>query len=146
VAIGAIEPQFYARLLELCEIADPAFSRQWDAAEWPRLREKLAAVFRTRTREQWCELLEGSDACFAPVLAMREVAEHPHNKARGTFVSDDGIVQPAPAPRFDRTPARLPPKAPAVGRHTRELLEQAGLSAGEIGAFLREGVAFEAAA
>jgi alpha-methylacyl-CoA racemase len=146
VAIGAIEPQFYQQLLDLCGIDDPEFKRQWEAPAWPELRAKLAQVFRSRSRAQWCELFEGSDACFAPVLSMTEAAGHPHNRARGTFVSDDGVVQPAPAPRFDRTPAALPPKAPRSGEHTRELLARAGLAAGEIDALIRDGVAHEALA
>ena len=145
VALGAIEPQFYRELLQRCGIEDPHFQKQWDAAEWPALRTKLADLFRTRTRAQWCELLEGSDACFAPVLSMREAAAHPHNAARGTFVDDGGVVQPAPAPRFDRTPAALPPKAPRPGEHTRELLALAGLDAAGIDALVAGGVAFEVA-
>jgi alpha-methylacyl-CoA racemase len=91
-------------------------------------------------------LLEGSDACFAPVLAMKEVHEHPHNAARGTFVTgSDGVVQPAPAPRFDRTPADLPPKAPRTGEHTRELLARAGVAPEAIEQLIRDGVAHEAA-
>jgi len=146
VALGPIEPQFYRELLERCDIRDPDFERQWDRAEWPALRAKLAAVFRTRTRAEWCELLEGSDACFAPVLSMREAAAHPHNAARRTFVEQDGVVQPAPAPRFDRTPAVLPAKAPRTGAHTREMLGLAGLDTAAIDALLKDGVAFEAAA
>ncbi|NPC54966.1 CaiB/BaiF CoA transferase family protein [Caenimonas soli] len=145
VALGAIEPQFYRELLQRCGIEDPHFQKQWDAAEWPALRTKLADLFRTRRRAQWCELLEGSDACFAPVLSMREAAAHPHNAARGTFVDDGGVVQPAPAPRFDRTPAVLPPKAPRTGEHTRELLALAGLDAAGIDALVAGGVAFEVA-
>jgi alpha-methylacyl-CoA racemase len=146
VAIGAIEPQFYRRLLELCGIDDPQFMRQWEAADWPELRAKLAQVFSSRSRAQWCELLEGSEACFAPVLSMQEAADHAHNRARRTFVTDDGIVQPAPAPRFDRTPAVLPPKAPRSGEHTRELLARTGLAAPDIDALIGDGVAHEAPA
>lgn len=104
VAIGAIEPQFYALLRERCGIADdPAFDAPMDAARWPLLKLRLADVFRTRTRDEWCALLEGSDACFAPVLDWDEAPAHPHNAARGTFVEVDGVVQPAPAPRFSRS-------------------------------------------
>lgn len=146
VALGPIEPQFYGKLMELCAITDPAMSKQWDEARWPSQRDRLAALFRTRTRAQWCELLEGSDACFAPVLSMTEAPSHPHNRARGTFVEDDGVVQPAPAPRFDRTPAQLPPRAPEQGAHTRELLRRAGFSESQVTGLLREGLAFEALA
>ncbi len=142
VSIGAIEPQFYRRLLDLCGITDPHFERQWELGEWPALRVKLAELFRTRTRTQWCELLEGSDACFAPVLSMNEAAEHPHNVARATFVHQDGLLQPAPAPRFDRTPSALPPKAPRTGEHSAEILSAAGYSTTEINALLGAGVVF----
>lgn len=141
VSVGAIEPQFYRQLLQLCGITDAHFQQQWEQGEWPSLREKLAAMFRTRTRAQWCELLEGTDACFAPVLSMSEAADHPHNAARGTFVRQGGVVQPAPAPRFDRTPCALPPLAPRTGEHTAELLTRSGLSAGEIDTLVVAGVA-----
>lgn len=113
VAIGAIEPQFYRQLRELCEIEDPAFDRQFDPSSWPLLKERLAELFRSRTRDAWCALLEGTDACFAPVLDWDEAPEHAHNRARGTFVEVEGVVQPAPAPRFSRTPASLPRAAAA---------------------------------
>jgi alpha-methylacyl-CoA racemase len=109
ISIGAIEPQFYATLRELCGIADdPLFDAQNDTARWPLLKLRLADMFRSRTRDEWCALLEGSDACFAPVLDWDEAAVHPHNRARGTFVEVDGIVQPAPAPRFSRTSPSIP--------------------------------------
>ena len=110
VAVGAIEPQFYALLRERCGLAeDPAFDAQMDAARWPLLKLRLADVFRTRTRDEWCLLLEGSDACFAPVLNWDEAPRHPHNVARGTFAEVGGVVQPAPAPRFSRSAPVLPP-------------------------------------
>ncbi|WPC67961.1 CaiB/BaiF CoA-transferase family protein [Rhodoferax ferrireducens] len=109
VAIGAIEHQFYALLREHCGIAeDPVFDDQMDRAAWPLLKLRLAQVFRSRTRDEWCALLEGSDACFAPVLDWDEAPRHPHNAARATFLELDGVLQPAPAPRFDRTPAAMP--------------------------------------
>lgn len=109
VAVGAIEPQFYALLREHCGIADdPAFDGQLDPAAWPLLKLRLAEVFRTRTRDAWCALLEGSDACFAPVLDWDEAPGHAHNQVRQTFCTLDGVVQPAPAPRFARTPAAAP--------------------------------------
>lgn len=141
VSVGAIEPQFYQQLMALCEITDDHFHKQWEQGEWPALRDKLAAVFRKRTRAQWCEVLEGTDACFAPVLSMNEAAEHPHNTARATFVRQGGVLQPAPAPRFDRTPSTLPSQAPRTGEHTTELLARAGLTAGEIEGLLVAGVA-----
>ena len=144
VSVGAIEPQFYAQLLGLCGVTDPDFEHQWQQGEWAALRAKLAQVFLTRTRAQWCEVLEGSDACFAPVLSMNEAPEHPHNVARGTFVRPDGVLQPAPAPRFGRTPSALPPKAPGTGEHTVALLEGAGYSPAEIQTLVDAGVAFVA--
>ncbi|WP_295535116.1 CaiB/BaiF CoA-transferase family protein [uncultured Pseudacidovorax sp.] len=146
VAIGAIEPAFYRQLLELCGIDDPAFLRQWERAEWAALRERLAAVFRTRTRDEWCAVFDGSDACVAPVLSMEEVAAHPHNAARQTFVAPDGVLQPAPAPRFDRTPSVLPGVAPRAGADTEALLTQAGYSASEVAALLAARIAFAAPA
>jgi alpha-methylacyl-CoA racemase len=144
VSIGAIEPQFYAKLLQLCDISDASFQRQWDEGEWPALREKLAAVFSKKPRDEWCALLEGSDACFAPVLSMTEAPSHPHNAARGTFLMQDGIAQPAPAPRFDRTPAKLPPKAPQAGQHTAAVLEAAGFNSADIAALVGAGVVHDA--
>jgi alpha-methylacyl-CoA racemase len=108
VAVGAIEPQFYAELRERCGIDDPLFDGQMDASRWPVLKQRLADLFRTRTRDDWCRLLEGTDACFAPVLDWDEAPEHPHNRARSTYVAPGGVVQPAPAPRFSRTPADEP--------------------------------------
>ncbi|WP_233101810.1 CaiB/BaiF CoA transferase family protein [Variovorax sp. IB41] len=110
VAVGAIEPQFYALLRERCGIADDtAFDAQMDADRWPLLKLRMADLFRTRTRDEWCVLLEGSDACFAPVLDWDEAPAHPHNVARGTFANVGGVVQPAPAPRFSRTAPVMPP-------------------------------------
>jgi alpha-methylacyl-CoA racemase len=140
VAVGAIEPQFYRELLQRCGVQDPQFERQWEAGEWPALRRKLADLFRTRSRDEWCRLLEGSDACFAPVLSMGEAPQHPHNVARGTFVTDGGVVQPAPAPRFDRTPARLPPPAPPIGAHTAEILARLGHTEADVAALAGAGV------
>ncbi|MCU1375998.1 MAG: mcr, partial [Actinomycetia bacterium] len=110
VSVAAIEPQFYAELLDRLGLGgDPLFEVQRDPAAWPAQKARLAEVFATRTRAEWCEVLEGTDACFAPVLTMSEAARHPHNVARATFVDVDGIRQPAPAPRFSRT-------VPALGR------------------------------
>jgi alpha-methylacyl-CoA racemase len=108
VAVGAIEPKFFRRLCELCGLDDAFCESQMDRSRWPLMKLRLGDVFRTRTRAEWCELLEGSDACFAPVLDWDEAPAHPHNQARGTFVTLQGVVQPAPAPRFSRTPAAVP--------------------------------------
>ena len=116
ISIGAMEPQFYALLRAKCGLDDPDFEAQWDAARWPALKEKVAQVFRTRTREAWCELLEGTDVCFAPVLDLDEAPTHPHHRARGAFAEVDGIVQPAPAPRFSAFPsAPCHPVRPRTG-------------------------------
>ena len=113
LALGPIEPQFYAELRQRVGLADdPDFDRQMDPRAWPALREKLAAVLLTRSRDEWCAVLEGTDACVAPVLDWDEAPRHPHNVARQTFVSVDGVVQPAPAPRFSRSAT----DAPQAGR------------------------------
>jgi alpha-methylacyl-CoA racemase len=103
VSIGSIEPQFYKELLEKTGIDDPAFAAQMDRGAWPALKEKLAAKIKTKTRDEWDAIMSGSDVCYAPVLSLAEAPKHPHNVARKTFVEMDGIVQPAPAPRFSRT-------------------------------------------
>jgi alpha-methylacyl-CoA racemase len=108
IAVGAIEPQFYAALRARCGIEDPLFDAQMETARWPLLKLRIADIFRTRTRAEWCTLLEGTDACVAPVLDWEEAPEHPHNRARNTFVSLEEVIQPAPAPRFSRTSAAKP--------------------------------------
>jgi alpha-methylacyl-CoA racemase len=114
VSVGAIEPQFYALLLKLCGIDDAAFDSQMDREQWPSLKTKIAAVFATKPRAAWCELMEGTDVCFAPVLDMDEAPEHAHNRARGMFIEVDGVKQPGPAPRFSRTMPEVssPPASP----------------------------------
>lgn len=118
LAVGAIEPQFYAMLRERLGLAgDDAFDRQWDAAAWPVLKARLAGLFAERPRDAWLALLEGTDACVAPVLSMEEAPDHPHNRARGTFVEVAGVRQPAPAPRFSATPSGTPqPSRTASGQ------------------------------
>ncbi|OYY90184.1 MAG: carnitine dehydratase [Sphingomonas sp. 28-66-16] len=119
VSIGSIEPRFYTLLRDKAGVADdPAFDRQHDRAAWPSLKAKLEAIFKTRTRDEWCAIMEHSDVCFAPVLAMREAPLHPHNAERGTFIALGGATQPAPAPRFSATPAAAPRPAPGVGSDT----------------------------
>ncbi|MGI9250537.1 MAG: CaiB/BaiF CoA transferase family protein [Pseudohongiellaceae bacterium] len=139
VAIGSLEPQFYALLLEKCGISDPEFGEQHDQTRWPQLREKLAALFKTRTRDEWCELLEGSDVCFAPVLDLAEVPEHPHNRARKTFVEVDNILQPAPAPRFSRTPGQIQSGAAMPGEHSEQVLRDWGITEDEIAELKQSG-------
>ena len=134
VAIGSIEPQFYALLLEKTGARDPEFSAQMDQRAWPDLRARLAAIFETKTREEWCEIMEGTDVCFAPVLSLDEAPRHAHNLARETFVEVAGVIQPAPAPRFSATPGAIAGPPPAIGAHTREALADWGLSATEVAA------------
>lgn len=139
ISIGSIEPQFYALLLELCEIDDPEFAKQNDKQHWASLRGKLEALFATRTRDQWCALLEGTDVCFAPVLDLQEAPQHPHNVARQSFVEIDGVTQPAPAPRFSRTPTSVQAPAAMAGEHSEEILNDWGFSPNEISALQQSG-------
>jgi alpha-methylacyl-CoA racemase len=141
IALGSIEPQFYALLLEKAEISDPDFQQQMNRAEWPRLTEKLAAVIATKTRDAWCAVMEGTDICFAPVLDLEEAPKHPHNLARETFVEIDGVVQPAPAPRFSATPGKVQSGPPAIGGDTESALTDWGFSAAEIDALKTAGAA-----
>jgi alpha-methylacyl-CoA racemase len=140
VSIGSLEPQFYATLLDKLGLADdPEMPRQHDRSQWPAMKERFAEIFRTKTRDEWCELLEGTDACFAPVLSMAEAPHHPHNEHRGTFVTRNGVVQPAPAPRFSRTPAEIqrPPAFP--GQHTDEALVEWGFDPDRVAELRRAG-------
>lgn len=133
ISIGSLEPQFYALLLEKAEITDPEFQEQLDEAAWPAKREKLNQLFKTRTRQQWCDIMEGTDVCFAPVLDLKEAPTHPHNIDRKTFVELDGVVQPAPAPRFSRTQGEIQGPAAMAGEHTREVLSAWNFTDQEIG-------------
>src|SRR5262245_21629335 len=103
ICLGSIEPQFYSELVQRAGLDKEKFAAQMDAKRWPEYKEELTRVFKSKTRDEWCALMEGTDVCFAPVLSVFEAPHHPHNKARGTFVEVDGVVQPAPAPRFSRT-------------------------------------------
>jgi alpha-methylacyl-CoA racemase len=140
VAIGAIEPQFYRLLVELTGVDVQEFGAQLDPRQWPALKQKLAAVFRTRTRDEWCRSMEGTDACFAPVLSLREAPGHPHNAARGSFIEVDGVVQAAPAPRFAGTPAATPRAPHPVGADTEAVLGELGYAAEEVAALRTAGV------
>jgi alpha-methylacyl-CoA racemase len=133
ISIGSIEPQFYALMLRLCGIEDAGFSAQWERQEWPHLRLQLEALFKTRTRDQWRDLLEGTDMCFAPVLDFVEATKHPHNIARGSFIETQGVKHPAPSPRFSRT-SGIAGVIPLVGQHTQEVLIELGLNDTEIDA------------
>lgn len=121
VAIGAIEPPFYALLRQHAGLDDAVFDAQLDEARWPELKERLAAVFRTRTRAEWCAILEGTDACFAPVLSLAEAPAHRHNLARNGFETIDGRLHPAPSPRFSRTPSQTGPLPRAHESHANIL-------------------------
>jgi alpha-methylacyl-CoA racemase len=121
ISIGSIEPQFYALLRQHADLSDPAFDAQMDPGAWPALKEKLTAVFKTKTRAEWCAIMEGTDICFAPVLTMAEAPKHPHMAARQVFVERHGITQPAPAPRFSRTMSAIrEPVMAEIGEITRE--------------------------
>ena len=133
ISIGSLEPQFYAVLLEKAEITDPEFQEQLDEAAWPAKRGKLDQLFKTRTRQQWCDIMEGTDVCFAPVLDLKEAPAHPHNIHRKTFVELNGVVQPAPAPRFSRTQGEIQGPAAMAGEHTREVLSAWNFTDQEIG-------------
>lgn len=127
VALGSIEPQFYALLREKAGLSDPAFDAQMDRSRWPELKAKVAEAIARKTRSEWCALMEGSDVCFAPVLELGEAPLHPHNVARNAFVTVDGVVQPAPAPRFSATPGAVQGPPPGIGAHNVSSLEDWGL-------------------
>ena len=130
VAIGAIEPQFHQALLEKLELEARDFEHRMDRAQWPALKEKLATAFKKKTRDEWDAILLGSDVCYAPVLSLAEAPQHPHNRARGTFVELDGVVQPAPAPRFSVSVPEMP-RSPGPAR-SAEVLAAWGFSEDEI--------------
>lgn len=134
IALGSIEPQFYALLLKKSGVHDAAFHPQRERGNWSAARSRLEQVFRTKTRDEWCALMEGSDVCFAPVLDMEEAPRHPHNRARQTFIEIDGVVQPAPAPRFSRSAPEVGAAPPAPGQHTESILAELGLDAAAIAA------------
>lgn len=140
IALGPIEPKFYALLLQKAGIDDPLFEQQRQREHWPELRARLAQVIAQRTQSEWCALLEGSDACFAPVLGLADAPAHPHNRARGTFVEVAGVVQPAPAPRFSETPGRIQSPPPTIGAHNRDALAGWGFSTAELDALQADGI------
>ena len=132
VSIGSIEPQFYAELLEKTGLAGEELPAQMDKSGWDALKERLTGIFKNKTRDEWCAIMEGSDVCFAPVLSLAEAPKHPHNVARGTFIDVAGIVQPAPTPRFERTPGEVRRPAAQPGQHTAEALVDWGFSSEEV--------------
>ncbi len=141
VSLAPLEPKFFAQLAAALGLEARFVQRQYDRRLWPEMRAAIAAAVLQHTRDEWCSRLEGSDACFAPVLSFAEAPRHAHARARDAFVTVDGIVQPAPAPRFDRTPAAHPRPAPALGAHTAEVLREAGFSATEVAALVAAGAA-----
>ncbi len=139
VAVGAIEPKFYDELLHRTGLSDRPLASRRDRAAFPKLRETFTELFRSKTRDEWVRLLEGSDACFAPILPLSEAAEHPHIRARDTIVEFDGMLQPAPAPRFSQTPGMIQRPRADAGQHTDELLEEWGFAPDEISALRAAG-------
>lgn len=132
LTLGAIEPQFYRELLQRLELGDVDPALQYDTRQWPALRERVAARVRSKTRDEWATLLEGTDACAAPVLSLAEAARHPHSQARGNFTEVQGQLQPAASPRFSRSQTRVPQAGPIPGAHTRELLSELGFDTAQI--------------
>jgi alpha-methylacyl-CoA racemase len=132
ISIGSIESKFYDELLQRSGLKNEELPRQNDRSQWPRLKERVRELFLTKTRDEWCKIMEGTDICFAPVLSMDEAPQHPHNQTRATFVTSNGVTQPAPAPRFSRTPSGIqcPPAAP--GEHTEEALRDWGFSSTDL--------------
>jgi alpha-methylacyl-CoA racemase len=145
VSIGSIEPQFYAELLHLTGLeGDELFARQHDQVLWPELKQRLTALFRTKTRDEWCAVMERTDVCFAPVLRMDEAARHPHNVARSTFVEAFGVTQPAPAPRFSRTVPAIERPPAHDGQHTVEVLREWGVADDRVDGLLAAGAVKQA--
>ena len=141
VAIGAIEPQFYAELLARAEVRDPEFQAQHDAARWPELKQKMGEVLKTKTRDEWDALMAGSDACFAPVLTMVEATAYSANTERSVYTDVEGLTHPAPAPRFSRTPSQIRHGTQALGADTVSVLEDSGMEASAIQTLLETGAA-----
>ena len=139
VSFGSLEPQFFAELIRLTGLADEGLPEQMDRTTWPAMKDRLAAVIKTKTRDEWCQLMEGTDVCFAPVLGMAEAPSHPHNRHRGTFVDVAGVAQPAPAPRFSRTPGAIAMPPPHAGQHTIEVLGDWGFGEADVAKLLETG-------
>jgi alpha-methylacyl-CoA racemase len=140
ISLGSLEPQFYELLLKLAEIDDPVFKNQLDIFKWPEMKEKLTVIFKSKTRDEWCEIMEGTDVCFAPVLSFDEAINHPHNVEREVFIDVDGVMQPAPAPRFSRTKPEVRWGAPDPGDHNDSAFSDWGFSADELNMLNKEDV------
>jgi alpha-methylacyl-CoA racemase len=132
ISVGSIEAKFYEELLRLSGLKNEELPRQQDRNAWPAMKERVAAIFKSKTRDEWCRIMEGSDVCFAPVLSMDEAPQHPHNRHRGTFVQVEGVTQPGPAPRFSRTPSAIQRPPARAGEHTEEALRDWGFSAADL--------------
>ena len=144
LTIASVEPQFYAALLAKLGDQVSGMDNQWDMENWPALKDQLAAVFKTRTREEWDAFFADADICYAPVLSMAEVRHHPHHQARGTFIDDGEIWQPAPAPRFSRTSGEVQRPPAEIGAHSREILEEFGFEAAQVDALIAAGAVKQA--
>jgi len=144
VAVGSLESRFYSELLDRLGLVESDLPAQMDRASWPQMKQFFADTFRTKTRQEWCDLLEGTDVCFAPVLTLAEAPLHSHNVERGVFTTVAGLVQPAPAPRFDRSRVRAERPPPLPGQHTREILADFGYSESERATLLAVGAVREA--
>ena len=141
VVVAPIEGRFYSELLDRLEISDPDLrTEQHNQDRWPEFADKLQDIFLTKTRDEWCEIFDGSDACFAPVLNLTEATQHPHSQARDAYASIDGVIQPAPAPRFSRTPAEIQSPPPKPGQHTEEILLDWGFSGERIAELLADNI------
>lgn len=140
ISIGCLESQFYQLLVQLLELDDPAFSNQVDVKAWPDMSAALTDLFKTKTRDQWCELLEGTDVCFAPILDMVEATQHPHNVERETYITLNDKVQPAPAPKFSRSQPDMPNPVTEIGLATTDVLKSIGYSQKEIDEFTQQQV------
>lgn len=141
MSVGPIEPQFYHLLKEKMELDDAEFEPQFDMARWPALKDRMTEVFLTKTRDEWCEIFDGTDACVAPILSMTEAPQHPHNVARKSFIEVDGHIQPGPAPKFSRTAPEVTKGAPRRGGDTESVLNSvAGYDEATIAALRADGV------
>lgn len=139
VTIASVEPQFYAALLEKLGDDATGFENQWDMPGWPAMKEKMTAIIKRKTRDQWDEFFDGADICYAPVLSMSEVRNHPHHQARGTFIDNGQAWQPAPAPRFSRTQGEIQRPPARIGEHSEEILREFGFSNSDVATALESG-------
>ncbi len=132
ISIGSIEKKFYAELLEKLDLDPDSLPKQMDKGQWPSMKEKMVALFLSKTRDEWCQLMENTDICFAPILTLEEAPDYPHNKERNAFINVDGQMHPAPAPRFSKTPSSIKGPAPKPGENTAEALADWGISADKL--------------